>query len=255
MTRIHWLEQTLADVPEDGRWLSAGEQLRAEAMRFPKRRTEWLLGRWTGKCAIACCLGTGRSPQSLAAIQLVPGSDGAPVVLVHDRPASLAVSISHRGGAAVCAVAPGGTALGCDLEQIEPHSEAFVSDYFTSEEQWLVRQSAAQDHRLPSLLWSAKESVLKLLHTGLRLDTRTVSVRLPDSLPCRTENNPDDWHAFSALFVSGAMFRGWWQINGSFVKTLVSFPPAMPPIRTRPATADIRCYNLLNNQVMIQGQQ
>ena len=70
-----------------------------------------------------------------------------------------------------------GAELGCDLEIIEPRSDAFVADYFTTEEQALIaRASAADRPRLLALLWSAKESALKALHEGLRLDTRCVIV-------------------------------------------------------------------------------
>ncbi len=38
-----------------------------------------------------------------------------------------------------------GVELGCDLEVIEPRSEAFLSDYFTAEEQALVARAHATD--------------------------------------------------------------------------------------------------------------
>ena len=56
-----------------------------------------------------------------------------------NRP-QVTISLSHRSGAAICAVAPAGVDLGCDLEVIEPRSEAFVADYFTVDEQALVAQ-------------------------------------------------------------------------------------------------------------------
>ena len=64
-------------------------------------------------------------------------------------------------------------ALGCDLEVIEPRSEEFVADYFTTEEQKMVSQAPIADRsKLLALLWSAKESALKALREGLRFDTR-----------------------------------------------------------------------------------
>ena len=74
-------------------------------------------------------------------------------------------------------VAKSGVEIGCDLEMVEPRSDAFVADYFTIEEQALVARASAEDRpRLLALLWSAKESALKALHEGLRLDTRSVIV-------------------------------------------------------------------------------
>ena len=67
--------------------------------------------------------------------------------------------------------------LGCDLEVIEPHSDAFITDFFTAEEQALITKASAEDRFLvATLLWSAKESALKALHAGLRLGTLSVAV-------------------------------------------------------------------------------
>ena len=71
--------------------------------------------------------------------------------------------------------------LGCDLEIVEPRSDAFVADYFTAEEQEVVRQACPADRfALIALIWSAKESALKALQSGLRIDTRSLSVALDD---------------------------------------------------------------------------
>jgi len=174
---VYWLEQTEADVPQDHDWLSANEAARLNGMRFAKRRADWRLGRWTAKRALAAYLNLPSHPQALTDIELRPASSGAPEVFFANKPAAVAVSLSHRAGSALCAVAPSGAALGCDLEIIEPRSDGFVADYFTPEEQALVAEAPAPDRpRLSALLWSAKESALKALRAGLRLDTRCVTV-------------------------------------------------------------------------------
>jgi len=176
---VYWLEQTEADVPQDHDWLSANEAARLNGMRFAKRRADWRLGRWTAKRALAAYLNVPFHPQALTDIELRPASSGAPEVFFANKPAAVAVSLSHRAGSALCAVAPSGAALGCDLEIIEPRSDGFVADYFTPEEQALVSEALAPDRPpLLALLWSAKESALKALRTGLRLDTRCVTVEV-----------------------------------------------------------------------------
>ena len=116
-------------------------------------------------------------PRALREIEIRPASSGAPEVFIANEPAAVTVSISHRSGAAICAVAMTGVELGCDQEVIEARSEAFVADYFTESEQALVaRVCEAERSRLVTLLWSAKESALKALREGLRLDTRSVTV-------------------------------------------------------------------------------
>ena len=132
------------------------------------------LGRWTAKHAVAACLQLPADLPSLASIEVRPGPSGAPETFLGNKWAPVTISLSHRAGRAVCAVAPDGGALGCDLEVIEPHSDAFIADYFATEEQALVARAAPADRPgLVTLLWSAKESALKALRAGLRLDTRS----------------------------------------------------------------------------------
>src|SRR3974390_2654400 len=183
MTDVYWLEQTAADVPTGNDWLSAAERLRLQGMRFAKRRADWRLGRWTAKCALAIVLDLSQEPQSLATIEIRTLPSGAPEVFLDALSSRVSLSLSHCAGRAGCAVALNSVAVGCDLERIEPHSDAFAADYFSTGEQAMVAQSAAAERsRLLTLLWSAKESALKALQVGLRLDTRSVSVSPGSSL-------------------------------------------------------------------------
>src|SRR6202043_2691519 len=65
---IHWLEKTKADLPAENQWLNANETLRLNAMRIPKRRADWRLGRWTAKHAVAACLNLSTELSTLADI-------------------------------------------------------------------------------------------------------------------------------------------------------------------------------------------
>jgi 4'-phosphopantetheinyl transferase len=235
--QLRWLELTQADVPSHDDWLGTAERARLCGLRVPKRRDDWRLGRWTAKQAVAAYLEMSTASSALAAIEIIPAETGSPEAFIADRPAPVSVSISHREARALCAVAPAGTALGCDVEFIEPRSEAFVADYFTVEEQRLVAQSSEQDRfRLLALLWSAKESALKALRTGLRLDTRDVSVDLTEAL------NPAEWvpaggttwRPLRAQY-SARIFDGWWQCSENFVRTCVSDPASPAPILLKPA--------------------
>lgn len=243
---VYWLEQAESDVPVDDHWLSAGEAARLNAMRFAKRRIDWRLGRWTAKRAVAAYLDLPGQPQALANIEIRPAPSGAPEVFVLDTPAPAAISLSHRDGTALCAIAPSGTALGCDLELIEPRSDAFIADYFTAEEQALVaRMSLEEQPRLLALLWSAKESALKAMGEGLRLDTRSVAVSVVDALQCRSKNKEvfaedpalsyqqdcgNSWRPLHVRYIEGQVFSGWWQQTGNFLRTMVAVPPPLPPI-------------------------
>ena len=97
-----------------------------------------------------------------------------------------------------------------------------------------------------NLIWSAKESALKVLRTGLRADTRTVEVALADGGAVDTRAGMAglgrgggrrgagrcaggrcagaDGAGWRRLTVTGARgtFPGWWRRDGVFVLTVVA---------------------------------
>jgi 4'-phosphopantetheinyl transferase len=227
--KVYWLEQSVLDVPADDAWLSACECARLNAMVIAKRRADWRLGRWTAKYAVSLHLRLGCAPQDFRSIELRPAPSGAPDVFLDGHPAPVIVSLSHRAGIAACAIAESAVALGCDLEVIEPHSDAFVCDFFAAEEQALLaRVSVAERNRLLALLWSAKESALKALRVGLRLDTRAVVVSPVDSLMYKP--TPHSWRPLHVNVIGGQSAQGWWQDDGSLVRTLIASPPPRAPV-------------------------
>jgi 4'-phosphopantetheinyl transferase len=250
---VYWLEQTEADTPAENDWLSASEATRLNGMRFAKRRGDWRLGRWTAKLATVAYLSAlGHRFLTLADCEIRSGPSGAPEVFVANKPAGVVISLSHRAGAALCLVAPSGTALGCDLEVIEPHSDAFIADYFTTEEQAMIARASVPDRpRLVTLLWSGKESALKALHMGLRLDTRCVVVTPVGALQSQNEDGEgclqwesanrstftvrplrvvNNWRPLRVRYIKGQIFHGWWEHTSNFLRTMVAAPPAARPM-------------------------
>jgi 4'-phosphopantetheinyl transferase len=219
------LEQCDANVPPENDWLSAAECERLQTLWFAKRQNEWRLGRWTAKRAVAAWLGLPASPLVFAQIEVVAAPNGAPEVFVAYQTAPLRISLSHRAGTALCAVAPAGAALGCDVEIVEPRSDAFVADYFTVKEQAYVAEAGPEARdRVAATLWSAKESALKALQFGLTVDTRDVTVNLPAGAPGRAGWSPLEVHTRE-----GRIFQGWWQESGGFVRTVVDEDMPEPP--------------------------
>lgn len=224
---VFWLQKTEADVPTEDGWLCANEALRLSHMPFAKRRADWRLGRWTAKCAVAACMGRSIETAFLSEIEIRQALSGVPEVFLAGQPAALAISLSHRAGVAMAAVVPSAIALGCDLEIIEPRTGTFIADYFTHEEQVLVACTPMLDRpALVALLWSAKESALKALQQGLRLDTRSVLVNRVG-----LERSPNQWSPLQVLYTSHSRtFYGWWQRADNLVRTLVAGSPLFPPI-------------------------
>ena len=243
---VYWLEQAESDLPAHDNWLSARDAACLGGFRFAKRRADWRLGRWTAKRTLAIYWNLPNDAKTLSEIEIRPAPSGAPQAFLADKPADVAISLSHRSGVAGCAIAKSGAQLGFDLEIVENRSEAFVQDYFATEEQDLISQAGAADRsRLVALLWSAKESALKALRTGLRMDTRSVIV----SPLTQCTNEPgrigerdiyssllrdlNSWCPLHVRCADGQVFQGWWQHTGGLLRTLVASPQPVQPTLLR----------------------
>ncbi|MCB1009110.1 MAG: 4'-phosphopantetheinyl transferase superfamily protein [Acidobacteria bacterium] len=226
--RASWgyVEAVAADVPSGDFWLSPAE--RALVARFPAapRRADWRLGRWAAKRALAQWLGESRAPEGWHRLEVLPDASGRPVAFWRSRSLGEPLSLSHRAGRALALVGSAGSAVGCDLERIEPRSEAFVRDYFTDLERRTVGEAEPQLREiLANLIWSAKESVSKLLGVGLSVDTRSLEIAL-DPEP-RADGS---WLPFRALRVAGGeSFRGWWRAGDGWLTTVVRHPAIASP--------------------------
>lgn len=228
---IEWHAVGVDDVPPDDDWLDAFELRRFARMTHAKRLSESRMSRWTAKTTAAAALGLPTDRAGLARIAVRNAPDGAPELFVDGEPARAVIAMTDRSDWAVTAVRSGTERIGCDLEVVERRSPAFVADYFTPVEQELV---AAGDHDvMANLIWSAKESALKVLRTGLRRDTRTVDVAIePVGADVR-----GSWLPFTVSVDDGAPQWGWWIRYGDFLLTVAAaIEVPLPESLTEPPT-------------------
>ncbi len=212
-----WLAASLDDVAPDGEWVDETLAARLAGMRYTKRYSEARLGRWTAKQTVARTLGV----ESVQDVIIHNAMDGAPEALVAGRAIDAVIAMTDRSDWAVCMVLPGRFRIGCDLEIVEARSPAFVADYFTAAEQEAV--AVAEDMAVASnLIWSAKESALKVLRTGLRQDTRTVEVTL-------LEHTAGEWNGLEVKDDTGRALPGWWARYGDFLLTCAAEAPIAAP--------------------------
>jgi 4'-phosphopantetheinyl transferase len=259
---IRWLVQSIADHPDMNAGipppglLSAEERARFHGFANPKRREDWLLGRWTAKQLLqgycAETLGVtlpldqliidaepGGAPLACARFD-ASGLENAPAMSADDvKSASqlpLSLSISHSNGYALCAIdtdaglSPSGSGqslpptVGVDIELIEPRGQNFAADFFTDAEIDCLRVAPPALHDLlMTAIWSAKEATLKALRMGLRVDTRRVECRFDPA-------QPEDWTPFLLTLhdLPAGETAGWWRIlpteawDRRFVLTLVT---------------------------------
>jgi len=211
---VRWLSIRGTSVPPGDTWLGPVERAAHEGLTVPKRRSDWRLGRYAAKRLLADWVGV----QALDRIQIIAAEDGAPEAHVDESPIDVSLSISHREGLAVAAIHESGGRIGCDLELVEPRTPRFIEDYFTELERDLVSQTPAPlRHRHVALTWSAKESALKLLRTGLRRDTRSIEVEVDDPL-----GEGDSWAPLRVrLRTEERAYPGRWRRIDSWVLTLV----------------------------------
>jgi 4'-phosphopantetheinyl transferase len=212
---LRWLTQSLSDLPQNDSWLSEAERLVLAGMRFPQKRDDWKLGRWTAKQAIGAC--KIKDSRVFSDLEIRAAADGAPEAFRGNEPARVSISISHSRQQSLCVVGPSDCSVGCDLEWIEPREEIFARDYFTPEEILCLQQDPAEGVLLVNLIWSAKETVLKILHQGLRRDTRSVVIH-PDF-----GGIEGAWKMWTGRCLeSSRIFKGWWRSAGGYIYTAAS---------------------------------
>jgi 4'-phosphopantetheinyl transferase len=222
MAELGWLTRTLADVPPHDGWLSERERETLSTLRIRKRRGDWRLGRWAAKAAVAAWRG-----QSVADVEVLAAEDGAPEAFVGGARSAVALSLSHRAGRAVAAVADPPSAVGCDLEALEPRSPAFVREWLGPVERELVGGVAAERRDLAAnLLWAAKEAGSKARREGLRLDLRAATVTA-DQLASPASS----WVRLRVAWADGPVTLGCWREEPGWVLALVSDPAADEPPR------------------------
>lgn len=205
----------MLQVPEDDHWLSSEECAVLAGLRFPKRKNDWRLGRWTAKQAIRAY--RSKEDISLPSLQICAAEDGAPEAYYNGEPAAVSISLSHSRDLSLCAVGSPGFGVGCDLEWIVPREENFAADYFTPGELAITLESPIPRELLETLIWSAKETSLKILRQGLSRDTRSISIS-PD-----ISGQKSTWKLWTGhCLESSRIFYGWWRAAEGFVYTVAS---------------------------------
>jgi 4'-phosphopantetheinyl transferase len=223
---IYWILD--ADMPglaiEPPAYLAVEELARLADMRFPKRRTEWLHGRRTAKKLLQRCHPVCSS-LPLSEIIIKNELTGMPYPCQKNGGQMTGcLSISHRDRIAVSALTlVPSLRVGVDLEKVEPRQANFVADFFTPMEFERVYILPPDDRpEMITLIWSAKEAALKALGQGLRLDTRTVEISIPDQDEYCI--GTQGWSRFEVTtrLTPGKVWHGWWRDYKNYVLTVAA---------------------------------
>jgi len=149
-------------LPPSEELLSGREQAFFNTLKLPKRAGEWLGGRFALKTLISSHLNI--TPKQ---VEVLPQEDtGKPALWVLGKEEkNLAFSITHSHGYAVAGIDPENKYLGIDLEKIAPRIDAWKADFFHPGE------LTAQGDDFLTTLWTQKEAAVKLLGTGLAVNS------------------------------------------------------------------------------------
>ena len=151
----------LNQLPPADEVLSEREQAFYTTLKLPKRRTEWLGGRVALKKVVGSLV---RLP--IRKIEILPQEDsGKPQLLLSGEKSTLPFTITHSHGYAVAAVAPTAKYIGIDLEKVAHRIDAWKQDFFHPTE------LTAETDEFLTTLWTQKEAVVKLLGTGLAINS------------------------------------------------------------------------------------
>ena len=215
-----WHAARQDDLPRGVAWLTVKEREALARFTVPKRRADWLLGRWAAKRLFVLAGEAARE----ADVSVLASASGAPGALVVWKESPLALSLTHSHGVAVAALGPAGARVGVDLEKIEERPVSFLGDWFTEAEQAFVAAAEAPP-LAATLAWSAKEAVMKALREGLRIPAKKVGVA--------PEPGPADgaWRPFAARGPGAETWNGWWRTLDGFVLSAVADPRSGPPSR------------------------
>jgi len=150
----------LDEVPAAEEFLSPREMTLYSALRFEKRRRDWLGGRFAAKRAANAFAGA-------ADCEVLNRPSRQPYLAKGGEELPLFLSITHSGDFAAAAVS--GFPVGMDLETVAERPQSWRNEFFSAEE---ARTSGAL---ALTELWARKEAVLKLLGIGLTTDLKKLT--------------------------------------------------------------------------------
>jgi 4'-phosphopantetheinyl transferase len=164
-----WLADSAAISPERlATWLTDPlddrDRARAEAIRAPARRAEFVLGR-----ALLRALLSAHATVAPAEWRFATADEGRPYVAAPASEATLDFSIAHSGGLVICAATRAGR-MGIDVERLDRRAdEATVARRFFSAHDADAVEAAAPERRRRAFLdrWTLREAYAKARGTAL----------------------------------------------------------------------------------------
>lgn len=221
----HWLLRSFSHYDASDfhsrQWGTAREQTTYQKFSCEKRKKDWLLGRLTAKELIQkYYLSLCGTRLSFPEIEILNAPSGKPYFQpLASMPDCPALSISHSQGLAFCSLQEltPREGFGIDIEYASPRPSLFVDTFYNAQEQKHLAAYQGKEHtQAVTAIWSLKESVLKALGHGLRMDTNKITVQL----------SPPPWNQWNHQHIQipsmpGIQVQSWMRYIGYFVLSMV----------------------------------
>jgi|WetSurMetagenome_2_1015567.scaffolds.fasta_scaffold251282_2 phosphopantetheine--protein transferase-like protein len=209
------------------KYFSLEEQAEYSRFRVIKRQFEWICSRIISKNMIKQILKDEKL--NFPDIRIQKEESGQPYIYLTDQGRLEGkFSLSHSNDYVFCGYSTEkDLKFGLDLEKIEERSLDFIQDYFTPREIERYQFLDGNDKfEYTTMVWSAKESVLKTLGLGLSIDTRKVEI-----IPLEDLSRLIGWNSCSVNLENKMNFIGnvYWQKIDGYIRTICI--PEDVPIR------------------------
>jgi len=162
------------------------------------RKNSYLLGRIAAKMAISMIVGS----EAMPSVFIDQGIFKFPVVKSHLNH-NIQVSISHCDDIGIGLAFPEEHPLSVDIERIRPDIVDIIREYLSAADQTLLVNGRLSNPAGHTLLWTVKESLTKILRTGLTMDLKTVEIqsieKKGDNCYISIYRNHLQYHAISFL--------------------------------------------------------
>lgn len=142
--------------------LCAEEKEYFNSLKFSRRKTSFLLGRYSAKKALAAYYGE----QDLRKIVIKPGVFNHPVVLYPNRD-SIQVTITHCDFLGAVIAYPEIFPMGIDIEKTDAGKFTVMEAQITAGEKEQLSFLPLSYEKGLTFLWTAKEALSKIMKTGL----------------------------------------------------------------------------------------
>jgi len=160
VAHLVWMDHDVLDPPAT--LLHPTEIERWNQFKSPSRRQQFCNGRYCAKRALSPYL----PGVSMAAIEVTSGVFQQPI-LSGSTATGCGVSIAHSGTVSAAIVFPEGHPIGIDVQVINATKTAAIQSVLTDNDHQIVAHTPIESSSAHTLCWSARESLSKVLKTGM----------------------------------------------------------------------------------------